>query len=59
MLLMIFCNVINSNYYDLRELKKLKIDPSTLGIMHTNITSLNAHHEELERILSLINLTFR
>ena len=26
----LFNNVINSNYYDLQELNKLKIDPSTL-----------------------------
>ena len=55
----LFNNVIDSNYYDLQELNKLKIDPSTLGIMHTNIASLNAHHDELELTLSLIKFDFQ
>ena len=55
----LFNNVINSNYYDLQELNKLKIDPSTFGIMHTNIASLNAHHDELELILSIIKFDFQ
>ena len=55
----LFNNVINSNYYDLQELNKIKIDPSTLGIMHTNIASLNAHRDELELILSIIKFDFQ
>ena len=55
----LFNNVINSNYYDLQELSKLKNDPSNLGIMHTNIASLNTHHDELKRILSLIKFDFQ
>ena len=55
----LFNNVMNSNYYDLRQLNKLKFDPSNLGIMHTNIPSLNAHHDELEIILSLIKFDFQ
>ena len=54
----LFNNVINSNYYDLQEFKKLKIDSSTLGIMHTNVASLNDHHDELELILSKIKFDY-
>ena len=50
---------INSNYYDISDLNKLKLNSSsTLSMMHTNIASLNKHCEDFKLILSLLNKQF-
>ena len=40
--------IINSKYYDLSSINKLKTDLSSLGILHTNFASLYKYHDELE-----------
>jgi len=50
---------INSKYYDLHEIKKLKNDLTSLGILHTNLASIYKYHDDLELILSLIKVKFQ
>ena len=47
-------NSVNSKYYDLPELNQLRPSPSSLGILHTNLASLNKYHEDLLRIYTPI-----
>ena len=54
----IFTN-INSRYYDLFSINKLKTDLSSLGILHTNLASIYKYHDDLELILSLIKTKFQ
>ena len=44
---------INSKYYDLHELIKIKPDPSSIGILHTNLASIYKYHDDLVDTLSL------
>ena len=48
---------VNSKYYDIKKLNSTKIDiPSSFGLFHANIASLNLHIDDLKHILSLLNL---
>ena len=50
--------IVNCKYYDLNTFENHKIDDKSLSILHLNIGSLGAHKEELETILTKINLKF-
>ena len=50
--------IVNCKYYDLNTFENHKIDDKSLSILHLNIGSLGAHKEELETILTRINLKF-
>jgi len=54
----IFTN-INSRYYDLHNINKIKNELSALGILHTNLASIYKYHDDLELILSLIKTKFQ
>ena len=44
---------MNSKYYDIKQLNKLKHDKeSSFGLLHVNIASLNAHIDDLRTLLS-------
>ena len=50
---------VNSKYYDIKRLNSTKIDlPSSLGLFHANIASLNRHIDDLRDILYLVNYKF-
>ena len=50
---------INSKYYDIEQLNSLKLDlPSSFGLFHVNIASLDKHIDDLKLILSLLNYKF-
>ena len=52
-------NHVNSSYYDIDQLNSSKIDvPSSFGLFHVNIASLNFHADDLMHILSLLNYRF-
>ena len=52
-------NNVNSKYYDVKQLNSSKIDlPSSFGLFHANIASLNKHIGDLKHILSLLNYKF-
>ena len=39
----LFSTQVNSKYYDIKQLNSLKVDvPSSFGLIHVNIASLNA-----------------
>ena len=40
---------INSMYYGLHDINNLNNDSSSLGILHTNLASLNKYHDDLEK----------
>ena len=47
--------IIDSNYCDINEFNSIKSDkPSSFGIFHMNIASLNKHIDDLSLILSLL-----
>ena len=47
--------IIDSNYCDINEFNSIKIDkPSSFGIIHMNIASMNKHIDDLSLILSLL-----
>ena len=50
---------INSMYYGLHDINNLNNDSSSLGILHTNLVSLNKYHDDLEQILSLMKIDFQ
>ena len=53
----ILLNHVNSEYYDDKKINSLKIDlPSSFGLLHANIASLNLHIDDLKLILSKLNL---
>ena len=55
----IFLNHVNSEYYDDKKINSLKIDlPSSFGLLHANIASLNLHIDDLKLILSKLNFKF-
>ena len=55
----ILLNHVNSEYYDGKKLNSLKIDlPSSFGLFHANIASLNLHIADLKLILSKLNFKF-
>ena len=46
---------VNSKYYDIKQFNTLKIDsPSSFGLFHVNIASLDKHIDDLKMILSLM-----
>ena len=50
---------VNSNYYDIKQLNSLKIDlPSSFGLFHVNIASLDKHFDDLEFILTQLKYKF-
>ena len=52
-------NSVNSTYYDVNQLNSLKIDlPSSFGLFHVNIASLDKHIDDLKLILSLLKYKF-
>ena len=55
----IFSTQVNSKYYDINQLNSLKLDlPSTFGLFHVNIASLNKHIDDLRFILSQLEFNF-
>ena len=46
---------VNSKYYDIDQLKLLPDLPSSFGLFHINIASLNKHIDNLKFILSRLN----
>ena len=53
-------NVIQSKYYDIDELQKLKITnkENSLSLFHINSCSLNKNFEELQNLLQSTNINF-
>ena len=53
-------NVIQSKYYDINELQKLKIPnkENSLSLFHINSCSLNKNFEELQNLLQSTNINF-
>ena len=50
-----FPHVINSQYYDNHSFNQIKPDvSSTLGILHTNLASINKYHDDLSTVLTLL-----
>ena len=50
---------VNSKYYDIDQLNLLKPDlPSSFGLFHINIASLNKHIDDLKFISSRLNFNF-
>ena len=49
-------NLINCDYYDIPEFKKMKIiEQKDLSIFHLNISSISSHINDLRNFLNLIN----
>ena len=49
----LFSTQVNSKYYDIKQLNSLKVDvPSSFGLLHVNIASLNAHIDDLKTVLA-------
>ena len=45
-----FSTQVNSKYYNMKQLNLLKPDvSSSFGLLHVNITSLNAHIDDLKQ----------
>ncbi len=54
-----FSTQVNSKYYDIDQLNSLNHDlPSSFGLFHVNIASLNKHIDDLKFILSSLNYNF-
>ena len=50
---------VNSKYYDIKQLNTLKIDdPTSFGLFHVNIASLDKHIDDLKFILSQLKPNF-
>ena len=50
---------MNYEYYDIRQLNSLKVDvPSSFGLLHVNIASLNAHIDDLKTVLARMKYNF-
>ena len=55
----LFSTQVNSKYYDIKQLNSLKIDvPSSFGLLHVNIASLNAHIDDLKNVLARMKFNF-
>ena len=49
-------NLINCDYYDIPEFKKMKIrEQQDLSILHLNISSISAHINDLRKFLNLVD----
>ena len=54
-----FNSMVNSKYYSISDLNKLKPDKkSSFGLAHVNIASLDAHIDDLRSVLSRLKLSF-
>ena len=54
-----FPNPVNSKYHEIHQFNQIKSDPiSSLGLMHTNLTSIGKHFNDLNLILSLLKFDF-
>ena len=54
-----FNSMVNSKYYNIKDFNKLKPDKSSsLGLLHVNIASLNAHIDELRTVLGRLKFSF-
>ena len=50
---------VNSKYFEINELNSLKFDlPSSFGLFHVNIASLNAHIDDLKSVMARLNFNF-
>ena len=50
---------VNSKYLDIKQFNSFEHDvPSSFGMFHTNIASLNAHIDDLKSVLSRLNFNF-
>ena len=50
---------VNSNYSDINQLNSMKLDlPSSFSLFHVNISSLNAHIDDLRSVLSRMMFNF-
>ena len=50
---------VNSKFYDVKQLNSFKIDlPSSFGLFHVNIASLDKHIDDLKLVLSLLKYKF-
>ena len=55
----VLLNHVNSNSYDVKQFNSKKVDlPSSFGLFHANIASLNLHIDDLRLILSRLNYKF-
>ena len=55
----LFSTQVNSKYYDIKQLNSLKVDvPSSFGLLHVNIASLNAHIDDLKTVLARMKFNF-
>ena len=55
----LFSRQVNSKYYDIKQLNSLKVDaPSSFGLLHVNIASLNAHIDDLKAVLGRMKFNF-
>ena len=51
--------MINSKYYSINKFNKLKPDnTSSIGLMHANIASLDAHIDDLRTVLGRLKFSF-
>ena len=54
-----FNSMVDSKYYNIKDFNKMKPDrSSSLGLMHVNIASLDAHIDDLRTALGRINFSF-
>ena len=51
-------NVVNSNYYSMDRINKVKLPRQNFSIFPTNIRSLSKHFDSLHTQLSTINIPF-
>ena len=55
----ILTSPVNSKYYDIKSLNSLKIDvPSSFGVFHVNIASLDKHIDDLNQVLSHLKYNY-
>ena len=51
--------MVDSKYYNIKDLNKMKPDKSSsLGLMHVNIASLDAHIDDLRTALGRLKFSF-
>ena len=52
-------SLVDSKYYDIDQLNSLELDvPSSFGLLHLNIASLDKHFDDLRLVLSKLNYKF-
>ena len=50
---------VNSKYYSIKQLNSLKLDtPSSFGLLHVNVASLQKHFDDLDYVLSNLKYKF-